>query len=211
MPVYKAPVEEVTFLLRDVFRLDRYNNLPGFAEATPDVIEAVLAESAKFSEAVLMPLNRCLAEFHKRGLPVFATRDWHPPDHCSFHARGGPWPPHCIAGTAGAQFAPGLQLPQDARIISKATGREADAYSGFQGTDLLAQLRQKGCARVFLGGLATDYCVRATALDALGAGLAVIVLTDAVRAVDAKPGDGERALAELTACGAVQSTTGALC
>ena len=162
-------------------------------------------------DAVLMPLNRCLAEFHKRGLPVFATRDWHPPDHCSFHARGGPWPPHCIAGTAGAQFAPGLQLPQDARIISKATGREADAYSGFQGTDLLAQLRQKGCARVFLAGLATDYCVRATALDALGAGLAVIVLTDAVRAVDAKPGDGERALAELTACGAVQSTTGALC
>ena len=162
-------------------------------------------------DAILMPLNRCLAEFHRLGLPVFATRDWHPPDHCSFHARGGPWPPHCIAGTAGAQFAPGLQLPQDARIISKATGREADAYSGFQGTDLLAQLRQKGCARVFLGGLATDYCVRATALDALGAGLAVIVLTDAVRAVDAKLGDGERALAELTACGAVQSTTEALC
>lgn len=156
---------------------------------------------------IVAPLNRCIAKFHQRGLPVFATRDWHPPDHCSFHAAGGPWPAHCVAGTAGAQFAPGLQLPQDACIISKAMSREADAYSGFQGTDLLEQLHRCGCARAFIGGLATDYCVRATALDAVNAGLAVIVLTDLVRAVDAHPGDGERALAELMSRGVQLSTT----
>ena len=140
--------------------------LPGGALGVPD------------GEAVIEPLNRCLVAFERRGLPIFATRDWHPADHCSFHSQGGPWPQHCVAGTPGAQFAAGLSLPPSVRIISKATAAEADAYSGFQGTDLAAQLVAADCTRVVIGGLATDYCVRATALDARAAGLEVIVLED---------------------------------
>jgi nicotinamidase/pyrazinamidase len=155
------------------------------------------------AEAIIPVLNRCIGEFHERGLPIFATRDWHPANHCSFRARGGPWPPHCIAGTSGAEFAEDLHLPREAHIVSKATSAKRDAYSGFEGTDLAAQLRMLGCQRVLIGGLATDYCVRATALDALDRGLEVIVLSDAVRAVDAQPGDGERALGELRTRGAL--------
>jgi nicotinamidase/pyrazinamidase len=150
---------------------------------------------------VIEPLNHCADVFERRGLPIFATRDWHPPDHCSFRPQGGPWPPHCIAGTAGAGFAPGLSLPWEARIVSKATRPDADAYSGFQGTDLAAQLKDLGCTRVFIGGLATDYCVRATALDARDAGFDVVVLEDAVKPVDAEPGDGQRAFQEMAAHG----------
>jgi nicotinamidase/pyrazinamidase len=148
-------------------------------------------------DAVIEPLNRCIEAFERHGLPVFATRDWHPPDHCSFQSLGGPWPQHCVAGTPGAQFPARLSLPPSVRIISKATAAEADAYSGFHGTDLAAQLMGAGCTRVFIGGLATDYCVRATALDARAAGLEVIVLEDAARGVDIKPGDGQRALEDM--------------
>ena len=153
-------------------------------------------------DEVIAPLNRCIQEFARQGLPMFATRDWHPRQHCSFREQGGPWPQHCIAGTIGAQFPSGLGLPPAVRVISKATGLEPDAYSGFQGTELAQQLRDLGCQRVFIGGLATDYCVRATVLDALKAGLTAVVLTDAIRAVDAAAGDGERALAEMRAHGA---------
>lgn len=149
---------------------------------------------------VIEPLNACLRGFGQLHLPVFATRDWHPQGHCSFRERGGPWPAHCVAGTWGAQFAPGLRLPRDTRVISKATERESEAYSGFQGTDLAQQLRAMGCRRVYIGGLATEYCVRATVFDARAAGFEVVVLPDAVRAIDAA--DGERALAEMTARGA---------
>jgi len=164
--------------------------LPGGALAVPG------------GDAVVPALNRYVEGFDHRGLPVFATRDWHPRAHCSFRERGGPWPPHCIAGTPGAEIAPGLNLPQGARLISKATRAEADAYSGFQGTDLASQLRQLHCTRVFIGGLATDYCVRASALDALAEGFEVVVLEDAVRAVDVHPGDGRRALEEMLSRGA---------
>ena len=151
---------------------------------------------------VIEPLNRSIREFERYRLPIFATRDWHPGNHCSFRAQGGPWPPHCIARSQGAQFAAQLQLVPDVRIISKATRADADAYSGFQDTDLAQQLRDLGCTRLFIGGLAADYCVRATALDALTAGFEVVVLADAIRAVDVRPGDGERALQEITAQGA---------
>lgn len=153
-------------------------------------------------DAVVPVLNRYLVEFERRGLPIFATRDWHPLGHCSFREQGGPWPPHCIAETRGAEFAPGLALPKSARVVSKAVGAEADAYSGFEGTDLALQLQQLGCTRVFIGGLATDYCVRASTLDALAHGFAVVVLEDAVRAVDVRPGDGLQALREMAAKGA---------
>jgi len=153
-------------------------------------------------DGVLPPLNRYIARFDECGLPVIFTRDWHPPDHCSFRPAGGPWPPHCIAGSAGAAFAPGLDVPPAAHIVSKAVTPEADAYSGFQGTGLEALLRALGCRRLFVGGLATDYCVRATVLDALAAGFSTVLLADAVRAVDAHPGDGKRAEEEMAAAGA---------
>jgi nicotinamidase/pyrazinamidase len=157
-------------------------------------------------DAILPVLNRYLDEFERRGLPIFATRDWHPADHCSFHERGGPWPPHCIAGTRGAGFAPDLALPASARIISKATRSDADAYSAFDGTNLAAELRRLQCHRVFIGGLATDYCVRASALDALAYGFEAVVLADAIRAVDVRPGDGRQALLEMARRGVLTAS-----
>jgi len=152
--------------------------------------------------AVIPVLNRCIREFVARGLPVFATRDWHPSNHCSFRSQGGPWPEHCVAGTPGAEIPETLQLPATAQVISKANTQEKDAYSGFQGTDLLARLRARGCCRVFVGGLATDYCVKWTVFDALSNDVAVVVFEDAIRAVDVKSGDGVRALADMLARGA---------
>ena len=153
-------------------------------------------------DEVIAPLNAYLRRFEQRHLPVFVTRDWHPPRHCSFRDQGGPWPPHCIAGTPGAEFARGLRVPAGAHVVSKATAAQADAYSGFQGTDLAAQLRGLGVTRVVVGGLATDYCVRATVLDALAAGFGAVVLSDAVRAVELRPGDASQALADMKAQGA---------
>ncbi len=165
------------------------------------------ALAVRAADEVLIPLNRCIEAFVRQRLPVFATRDWHPVDHCSFRAHGGPWPPHCVAGTWGARFSASLRLPPDAHVISKASLRQADAYSGFQGTELLEQLRAQHCTRLFVGGLATDYCVRATVLDAIAAGFQVVVLADAVRAVDAREGDGERALAEVRSRGALLASS----
>ncbi len=153
-------------------------------------------------DEVVPVLNRWLAAAASRGLPVYATRDWHPPGHCSFRARGGPWPPHCVAGSAGAAFAPGLLLPGGADVVSKATDPDRDAYSGFQGTDLDARLRAAGARRLLVGGLATDYCVLETVRDARRLGYEVLLLADAVRAVEVRPGDGARALEEMRRAGA---------
>jgi nicotinamidase/pyrazinamidase len=147
-------------------------------------------------------LNCYIAAFRDRRLPIIATRDWHPPNHCSFEMRGGVWPPHCIAGTQGAAFASNLRLPCDTVIISKALTSEQEAYSGFEGTDLCARLRDLGTRRIFVGGLATEYCVLFTVRDALRLGFRVVVLEDAVRAVDLNAGDGERALEEMRRRGA---------
>ena len=154
-------------------------------------------------DEVVPALNRYVAAAGRKSLPVFASRDWHPQNHCSFRARGGPWPEHCVAGTPGAAFAPGLELPLDAVVISKATTQEADAYSAFQGTDLAQRLRALGVTRLLVGGLATDYCVLNTVLDARKAGFEVLLLADAIRAVEVKPGDGERAEREMRSAGAV--------
>ncbi|MGM0412611.1 MAG: nicotinamidase [Pseudomonadota bacterium] len=162
-------------------------------------------------DAVIPPLNRCAAAFAAAGRPVFATRDWHPPDHCSFREQGGPWPPHCVAGSEGAAFAPGLALPATAMVIGKGSRPEADAYSGFDGTDLARRLRDNGCDDLVVGGLATDYCVRATALDGLREGFEVTVLTDAVAAVDVQPGDGDRALAEMAEAGCTLTSSEEFC
>jgi len=153
-------------------------------------------------DAVVAPLNAWLRTFAARGCVTAASRDWHPADHCSFASRGGPWPVHCVAGSTGAAFAPGLELPPRCLIIDKGTSPGTEAYSAFSGTALAGRLAASGVRRLWVGGLATDYCVAATARDALQHGLAVVVLTDAVRAVDVAPGDGARALAALAAAGA---------
>ncbi|HZP42161.1 MAG TPA: isochorismatase family protein [Candidatus Binatia bacterium] len=164
--------------------------LPGGALAVPR------------GDEVIPALNRYLADWRARGLPVVLTRDWHPPDHRSFRERGGPWPPHCIAGTPGAAFDPRLDAPPSAAVVSKATDRDREAYSAFQGTDLEARLRAAGARRLFIGGLATEYCVRETARDALARGFEVLVLADAIRAIDVAPGDGRRAEEEMARLGA---------
>jgi nicotinamidase/pyrazinamidase len=153
-------------------------------------------------DEVVAPLNDLLEAFARAGLPIFATRDWHPPDHCSFASRGGPWPPHCIAGSAGAAFPDSLVLPASAVVISKATGRDAEALSGFAGTELGARLAAAGVRRLVVGGLATDYCVLATVLDARAAGFEVLVPVAAVRAVERAAGDGARALERMERAGA---------
>ena len=153
-------------------------------------------------DQVVPVCNEYLARFAAHRLPVFATRCWHTPAHCSFAERGGPWPPHCIAGTPGARFPPELQLPEDVFIISKGTSSEADAYSAFEGTHLGELLRAQAVRRVFVGGLATDYCVLNTVSDALARGYQSVLLEDAIRAVNVKPGDGERAIEQMLSAGA---------
>jgi nicotinamidase/pyrazinamidase len=132
---------------------------------------------------------------------VVATRDWHPPDHCSFAVRGGPWPAHCVAGSPGAELHPSVAGMRFDRIQDKGADRDHEAYSGFDGTDLAAYLRGRGVERVVVSGVASDYCVRATALDAIRAGFGTTVLADAVAAVELHPGDGGRALAGVVAAG----------
>jgi nicotinamidase/pyrazinamidase len=132
---------------------------------------------------------------------VVATRDWHPPDHGSFEAQGGPWPPHCVAGTPGAELHPSLDRARVDVIVDKGQDPQTEGYSGFQDTELEQILRERGIDRVTIVGLATDYCVRHTALDALRAGFEVEVDRAGVRGIDAKPGDVERALAEIEEAG----------
>ena len=133
---------------------------------------------------------------------VVASRDWHPANHCSFQAQGGPWPPHCRAGTPGAEFHPALKQDRLAEVFSKGTDPDQEAYSAFQGTGLADWLRSHGVRRLLVGGLATDYCVRASVLDARREGFEVVVLEDAIEALEVHPGDGERALTEMREAGA---------
>jgi nicotinamidase/pyrazinamidase len=151
---------------------------------------------------IIPVLNRYIALFHAQGLPIFATRDWHPPDHCSFRRQGGPWPPHCIAGTAGAAFPTSLQLTSGTHIISKAAMPDKDAYSGFDDTQLDALLRSVAALRVFIGGVAAEYCVLNTVKDALRYGYVTFVLEDAVRAIDTDLNHG-RADAQMRQLGAI--------
>lgn len=152
-------------------------------------------------DAVVPVANRLVRTFAALGLPVFLSRDWHPADHCSFAPQGGPWPVHCVAGSHGAAFTPDLGIPSGATVVSKATTADREAYSALDGTGLPGMLRERGITRLWICGLATDYCVRATALDARQAGLDVVVVEDGVCAVDVTPGDGARALEEMRAAG----------
>ena len=161
-------------------------------------------------DEVVPVLNRYIAAFSAAALPIVATRDWHPADHCSFKPQGGPWPVHCVAGTPGAEFVRSLALPATATLISKDTERDRNTYSGFADTDLAARLRAMGARRLFVGGLATDYCVLNTVKDALALGFEVKLLDDAIRAVDVQPGDGDRARTEMIRLGAMAITLDAI-
>ena len=154
-------------------------------------------------DAVIAPLQAWINRFVHERLPILATRDCHPADHCSFHEQGGPWPSHCVAGSWGAAITPALKLPSTALIIDKPCRADIETYDGFSGTSLDATLRQHDIRRLWVGGLATDYCVLNTVLEGLQRGYEVIVLTQAIRAVDLQPDDGQRALATMTARGAV--------
>jgi len=155
-------------------------------------------------DKIIPRLNQYTRLFSSLGLPVFFTRDWHPPDHISFKEQGGVWPPHCVQNTEGALFHKDLFIPQDNRfIISKGTSKDFDAYSGFQGTVLDSLLRERGIRRVFVGGVATDYCVKNTVLGAINLGYEAFLLLDGIKGVDVNPGDSERAIEEMLRAGAV--------
>ena len=162
---------------------------PGGALAVPE------------GDAILATVNQSLREFTDSGLPIFVTRDWHPADHCSFVAQGGPWPAHCVKGTAGAELHPDLELPPIFTVVQKATTSDREAYSDFEGTGLDERLRDMGVERVVVCGLALEYCVRAACIDAVAAGFQSVLLIDGTRPVEVEPGDGERTLDELRAAG----------
>ncbi len=153
-------------------------------------------------DAVIPALNRYLELATRLRLPVYASRDWHPRAHCSFAAQGGPWPQHCVAGSPGARFAPVLELPPAATVIDKGVDSQREAYSAFEGTELAALLRRAGVRRLLVGGLATDYCVLNTVRDALANGFEVLLLRDAIKAVNVNPEDGARAEREMQRLGA---------
>jgi nicotinamidase/pyrazinamidase len=132
---------------------------------------------------------------------VIATRDWHPPNHASFVEQGGPWPPHCVQGSQGAELHPSLDRSRIDHIVDVGAGVNDEGYSGFEKSNLAQLLRDAEIDAVTVVGLATDYCVRATALDALRDGFDVTVDRDGVRGIDVNPGDSERALGEVTAAG----------
>jgi len=153
-------------------------------------------------EAVIPVLNAAIKHFHDRGLLIVVTRDWHPANHCSFRGQGGPWPPHCIAHTLGAALAADLRLPPDVTVISKAAMPDEEAYSGFNGTRLEGILRVHRAQRLFIGGLATEYCVLHTVKDAVARRFETYVLKDAIRAVNMLPDDGAKAEREMVSEGA---------
>lgn len=171
---------------------------PGGALAVPE------------GDEVVPVLNRYIARFRAAGAPVLASRDWHPPRTSHFREEGGPWPPHCVQETGGAAFHPELDV-DDVAVVTKGADPGDHGYSAFEGEtadgeDLAGRLRREGVRRVYIGGLATDYCVRATVLDAAREGFEPVLLIDAVRGIDVEEGDIERALEEMQRAGARTAT-----
>ena len=173
---------------------------PGGALAVPD------------GDRVVPVLNRCLIDATRHGLRVYASRDWHPAVSDHFVAYGGPWPPHCVQHTAGAEFHPDLRLPSSTVVITKGDDPHQHGYSAFdghtdEGRSLLEDLRAHDIEEIYIGGLATDYCVRESVLDARRAGVRVTVLEDAVAGIDMKRGDSDRAIAAMSVAGAHVATS----
>lgn len=151
-------------------------------------------------DSVIPVLNDWIAAARAEGIPVYASRDWHPAHHVSFEESGGPWPEHCVQDTPGARFHPDLDLPDDAVKISKGARLDKDQYSAFDDTGLAGHLKEKGVKRLWIGGLAEDVCVRATVLDACKAGFETHLIPDATRPVT--PEGGEKARREMEEAGA---------
>lgn len=161
-------------------------------------------------DAIIPAINTLAKRFNH----CIFTRDWHPADHCSFSDDpqfvDGSWPAHCVQDTPGAAFHPDLEVPDDAWIVSKATTPEREAYSDFDNTSLAADLRERGVDRLFVCGIATDYCVKATALDGVQQGFPVVLLVDLCRAVDNPKGSGDAAVDEMKLAGVALAESGAL-
>jgi nicotinamidase/pyrazinamidase len=164
---------------------------PGGALAVPE------------GDKVVPVINKLIPKFDR----VYTTQDWHPANHISFKEQGGTWPPHCVANTRGADFHSDLKV-QDATHILKGTDKNKEAYSGFQGTDLSGKLKENRIRRIFITGLATDYCVKATALDGLMQGFEIVIITDAIKGVDVNPGDSQKALDEMKDAGVFTTKSG---
>jgi nicotinamidase/pyrazinamidase len=157
-------------------------------------------------DAVMPVLSAWAAAATRAGVPVFVSRDWHPPNTTHFRDWGGVWPPHCVMGTRGAEFHPDLRVPPGAIVVSKGMGATEDAYSAFQARDdaghpLGALLDERRVHHLYVMGLATDYCVKSSALDGLKLDLGVTLIRAGIRAVNVQPGDGERALDEMRRAG----------
>lgn len=152
-------------------------------------------------DKIVSTINQVIQAATSAHIPTFFTRDWHPLDHISFRAQGGPWPPHCVQDSPGAAFHPNLRVPENAFFINKGYDSRFEAYSGFQGTGLEKRLRALDVGLLIIGGLATDYCVKETAMDGLKAGFGVEVIEDCTRPVEMRAGDGEMALSELRRAG----------
>ena len=163
-------------------------------------------------DRVIPVLNRYIEKCREPQIPIIASRDWHPEKTAHFKAYGGIWPPHCIQDTKGARFHPDLKLPKETVVVSKGMDPEKDSYSAFQafdpeGTPLAELLKSRRVGHLFVGGLATDYCVRASVLDALREGFRATVLADAVCGVELKPGDSQKAFDEMMRAGADQTSS----
>jgi nicotinamidase/pyrazinamidase len=176
---------------------------PGGALAVPE------------GDRVVPLLSRAAARFSALGLPVYASRDWHPADSTHFKTHGGLWPVHCVQGTPGARLHPDLALPSSTMIVTTGSSRTDEGYSAMEGIvaggqTMLEDLAARGVTHLYVGGLATDYCVKHSVLDALAQGIRVTVLEDAIRAVNVNPGDGERAIEEMRAAGAAFERSSAL-
>ncbi len=154
-------------------------------------------------DQVVAVLNRWIEQAERIGATIVITRDWHPPNHCSFTDQGGPWPVHCVAGTPGAAYHPDLRIPRRAIYMDKARDPDRESYSGFGGTGLAQRLCLAEVQRLWVGGLALDYCVKATVLEALAEGFEVHLILPATRPVNVHPEDDHKALDEMQQAGAM--------
>jgi len=150
-------------------------------------------------DTIVPVLNRWIEAAQQKGAKIVASRDWHPPKHCSFEEQGGQWPEHCVQDTAGAEFHPDLRLPPEAEIISKGMRPDQDNYSAFDRTPLADELRHQGVERIFVGGLALDVCVRESALDARKGGFEVHLIRDGAKPID--DAAGAKAIEDMRAAG----------
>ena len=158
-------------------------------------------------DQIIPVINDYIKRFEAVKAHIFASRDWHPSNHISFKDQGGLWPPHCVQQTEGAKFSSKLKLPTGTVVISKATDPKKEAYSAFDGTNLEDELNMLGVGRLFVGGLATDYCVVNTVVDACKIGFDTVVLMDATLGINVNSGDVEKAFETMKKNGAQQLTT----